>query len=156
MPPYKRLKDYLASLSSRYRLLYRNRLYRRKARGRVPPMSSKFNSRQNLQGTPKVCKKGPTTFPVGTFDFAKYPLQAARRSDKRTNRVNAFPGTGPAFRNDRRKSELPRDRSDLESVDQRIRSRRAAAARTRSTRQRTGQFRGAATRHSVRNRIVPL
>ncbi len=39
-------------------------------------MSSKFNSRQNLQGTPKVCKKGPTTFPVGTFDFAKYPLQA--------------------------------------------------------------------------------
>jgi len=39
-------------------------------------MSTKWNNSQNLQPTPKVCKKGPDSFPVGTFDFANYPLQA--------------------------------------------------------------------------------
>jgi len=39
-------------------------------------VSTKFNNQQRLQPTPAVCKKGPDSFPPGTFDFKQYPLQA--------------------------------------------------------------------------------
>lgn len=39
-------------------------------------MSTKFNNAQNLQPTPKVCKKGPEGWKYDYFTFKDYPLQA--------------------------------------------------------------------------------